>query len=439
MAWGAALGVSERAEGRSMDGTVMGVLHEGHDAFAAAYTGRHPGSSSEALTQAFREGSGPVKLAGVDFLVATTQSHLQPLVLEVNTAPGYGYCTPGQDAQSQAYDRTAELVISWMDPDDPDGVAVLAERAVAGETRAHHRAIERRLGRTVRLLGKNHLATAVVDREGGHSRLTVCGRPISGGLRHLHTEPWRLVPPGTTGGLVNGTEADLQGGRDKVAAACAYSALEKAHAPAGIVLPRPRTWVVNDHRSLDTALRELDRQFAVLKVPDANSGLGVTFCDATAARQRPPFRFPLVVQEVVGPAGVLPSTTGPLHAARVGGLPYAFDLRVIIGYYPSGLAPIMVFARRARDPLSSGPGPNGTAPTSNRLDAMLKTNLLGGTRRAPGFDEDRVLMPDPEGWSALGLSADDLRYTIAVAMLATIAVGRFGTPRLGSEDRHDAP
>jgi hypothetical protein len=75
------------------------------------------------------------------------------------------------------------------------------------------------------------------------------------------------------------------------------------------------------------------------------------------------------------------------------------------------------------------------------LEATLKTNLLGGTPRAPGFDEERVLMPDREGWSAIGLSEEDLRYTIALAMLASIAVGHFGHGRLrlGSPTMEMAP
>ena len=109
------------------------------------------------------------------------------------------------------------------------------------------------------------------------------------------------------------------------------------------------------------------------------------------------------------------------------GRPYAYDLRVVVGGFPGGYRPLMIYARRARRSLDEL-GRFDAADLA-ALDDFMKVNIAvpqpGG-----GFamEEERLVLPDADGFAALGLGVDDYRVAVAESILATAAVDRFGTP-----------
>ncbi|HYW52973.1 MAG TPA: hypothetical protein VE826_03335 [Dongiaceae bacterium] len=418
--------VCARAAGTSVCAEMRAVLASTHDELVAAYAAQHGPAGRAALTELLAGSAAAFFLSGVDLMVIEDGTRRRFVVIEVNSAPGFAYCTPGADAWELAYERTIDLLLGHAPPAAHGGLALLTESKVPVETEGFRRCLERRLGRAIAVLGPAELRAAerFVTERG--TVLAHGGREISGGLRYLHHLPWELLPPSAAGTFVNGTGVDLCGGRDKVAAQLAFERFTAAFGPRGLRVNAPPGSVVRSAEELEAVLARLG-EHVVRKARHGNSGIGVDFLrgDEEDAR-RPPPPYPYLVQEMLLPRGAAVNGAH-LAAATAGGRPYAYDLRVVVGGFPGGYRPLMIYARRARRSLDEL-GRFDAADLA-ALDDFMKVNIAvpqpGG-----GFamEEERLVLPDADGFAALGLGVDDYRVAVAESILATAAVDRFGTP-----------
>lgn len=416
--------VGERAHGRRIDDRFRALLAASPADLAASYCRRRPATSRTALEYVLSKGSGRFALAGADIMVVQENGFRRPLVIEVNAAPGFAYCTPGLDAWEAAYRRTADLVVGRVAEADYGGLALLTESKIPVETVGFQAALTERAGTVVPVLGPDALRSAQQLPEDGAVRVLVGDQALTGGLRYLHRRPWELLPPNAAGSFVNGTDVDLNGGRDKAAAHLAISAFNARNAANGIVVDTPHTEVVRDEAALQEAMGQLEPSWAVLKTRHGNSGDGVYFVPPERDYQ-PCIGFPFVVQETLLPRPLSRSPRALLPLTH-NGKSYVYDLRVVVGSFPTGLAPLMVYARRAT---ASTDDVSGTSHSrSVDLGAILKVNIaVGDTTQGAVLEEERLVLPDTEGWESLGLTEDDYVDAIVQSMLATVAVAQ-GAP-----------
>ena len=93
-------------------------------------------------------------LCGADLMAVEIDGRPEFRVIEVNSAPGFAYCTPGQDAAELAYGPTVEIVLAGVPPEELAGLAFLTESKVPIETTGFAGCFEHALGRLCRCSGR---------------------------------------------------------------------------------------------------------------------------------------------------------------------------------------------------------------------------------------------------------------------------------------------
>lgn len=397
--------VCRRALGCGLAGEVEDLLQRDAASLAALYPAGDGSVDPAALAAFLRAGTRRFRLAGVDLLRVNRAPGW--VVLETNSCPGFAYCTPADDAWEWAYLRTAQLVVAAARRAGHEaGLALLTESKLPCETVGFQAALGHCLGRPVPVLDPGQLRAARRDLAGW---LQVEGRRLSGGLRYLHHRPWEVLPADAPGSFVNGTDVDLAGARDKVAAHRAYQRFNGSR-PTGVPeLSLPRAWIVESEDELPAL-----GSSGVLKRPHGCSGDGITFFSSSSPLERRPGPFPLLVQELIWPAGSREAgaTTQELLADRV------YDLRVVVGCGEQGLFPLMLYARLGQQPFNDRLA--GRALRQALLTNIAVAEPTGGHR----FDYDRLVLPSPQGWETLGLREVDFAAAFVQAALATIAIDR---------------
>jgi hypothetical protein len=95
---------------------------------------------------------------------------------------------------------------------------------------------------------------------------------------------------------------------------------------------------------------------------------------------------------------------------------YVADLRVMICAGPGGFRPLVIYARRARSPLTDRLGETASWD-------MLGTNL-SIKRDDGGWDSDtgRLLLMDRKDFNSIGVGIDELIEAYIQTVLATVAI-----------------
>jgi hypothetical protein len=131
-----------------------------------------------------------------------------------------------------------------------------------------------------------------------------------------------------------------------------------------------------------------------------------------------------IVQDLIGnKEWSSTSKTGQFY--HVGTIPnkknkiYVADIRMMVhyNYETNGMAPIAIYARRAKDPLEE-------KPPKNSWDA-LGTNL--SVKKSDGTwdtDTKRLIICDQGSFNQLGLGVDDLINGYLQAVLSVVAIDR---------------
>jgi hypothetical protein len=417
--------VAPRAYGRRLASEVRDLLHCSPDALVAAYLNVNQQADASALRKLIAEGASDFRMSGVDLMpMRHADGRIHFCVLEINSAPGFAYCTPGVDAWNYAYKPCIAALLDAIPKHEWQAVALLTESKIAVETSGFTLCLQATTGHPHWLIVPPELERAERQRCESGTLLIVDGRPLRGGLRYLHLKPWRWLPPDAQGHFLNGTAIDLRGGRNKVAAQRAFDTFNSEWISHGIKIIMPKSYVVENSDDLERVISILDG-WAVSKIPDGNSGIGIEFFNPAEARYQnwPP--FPFLIQEMLMPPALATAGAPALVGAAIGRERYAFDLRVVIVSTREGYHPLALYGRRARAPLAtvSRRGSDFRAA----LDAVLKVNI--SVPNADGgfhLEMDRLLLADDEGWHAMGLSSTAALEAITQAILATSAVDRYG-------------
>jgi hypothetical protein len=415
--------VVARARGRRVADRFRAVLDSTADELAGAYA-RGDGQAGAAVASLLRGGTREFRLAGVDLMAIDGRDGVDFRVIEVNSAPGFAYCTPAHDVWPLAYQATVRALLEPIPPDDWAGVAVLTESKIPIETAGFARALAAATGHPAWVLDPAALRRAARQPTAGDGvQLVVDGRPLRGGLRYLHDAPWDVLPPRAHGHFLNGTAIDLRGGRDKVQA---HRALVRFADASGFALATPRSCIVGHRDELAAAEAALGR-WIVRKIPDGNSGRGIDLLADELARGRAPRTLPLLVQEMLLPPPLARDGQPALHGVRVAGEHYAADLRVVLLSTAAGVRPCMVYGRRARRSFEAlaRVDPRRWAD-DGALDDYLKVNIAVAAPGGFTLETERLLLADDDGWDAIGLSLDAWRRAVAISALAVIAVDRHG-------------
>jgi hypothetical protein len=384
------------AQGASMAPELRECLHLSPEAIAELYA-RRESIDQGALVRLLRSGARHFRLSGVDLLRTIEAPGF--VVLEANSAPGFGYCTPGRDAWELAYRKAARLVVETVRAGGEGAVALLTEDKLPCETLGYRHALAQAAGAEVPVWGPADLRGAELTAS---RQLRVRGQIVAGGLRYLHTNPWELLPPDTAGVYINGTRVDLAGARDKVAAAHAFQKLNDGRSAGLPRLSFPATHILRGPSM--TAELPGDWAGVVLKPPHLNSGAGLRFFSKIPSAWPASTVFPLVAQAMVRPSRSL------LIDGRV------YDLRMVVGSDASGFFPIMAYARLARRPYDE-------SLEGDALAMALITNISAAAADGSSrFEYERLLIPSTEGWRRLGLSQEDFAVAYVHSVLATLAI-----------------
>src|SRR5262245_32930679 len=127
--------VSARAANRRIAEPFREVLSSSPRALVEAYVSAHPRASSAALDAIVRRGADTFLLSGVDLMpMREIDGRLTFRVLEVNSAPGFAYCTPGHDAWLGAYVPCIEALLTHVADEDLRDIALITESKVPVET-----------------------------------------------------------------------------------------------------------------------------------------------------------------------------------------------------------------------------------------------------------------------------------------------------------------
>jgi len=227
--------------------------------------------------------------------------------------------------------------------------------------------------------------------------------------------------------VYNPVLACLAGGRNKLVASKAYDLFNAEMVNSGLQIHCPDT--VTDVRLAEIPLYVRSMGWhAVVKVPYSNAGQGVYTItskdelDRFMALEHHYDKF--IVQQLVG--NVKWSSVGK-HGTyyHVGTIPnqrsstYVSDLRMMVASTSKGYMPMVIYGRRAQDPLVE----ELTHVTDSW--AMLGTNLsidLGNGQW--GSDTNRLVLMDRKDFNRLGISIDDLIEGYVQTIMSSISIDK---------------
>ncbi len=250
--------------------------------------------------------------------------------------------------------------------------------------------------------------------------------PIRAAFRYVTQRPWNRIPPLTKTALLNPVLACLAGGRNKSLAAVAYDLYNTRLEGSGLRVRTPET-VPNV--GLGGLSLHLDRMggVAMVKVPYANAGQGVYPITTPEALQElvdAEHRYDrFLVQGLIGNVG-WSSLTRDGRLYHVGTVPtqksrlYVADLRFMVGAGPDGFAPLALYSRRARKPLTES-----LEDSPYTAWEMLGTNLSKKLDDGSFTTEpDRLMLVDSRDFNHLGIGLDDLVEAYVQTVLSVLAI-----------------
>lgn len=262
-------------------------------------------------------------------------------------------------------------------------------------------------------------------------------RPIRCAFRYVTQKPWNRIPVQTRTVILNPILACLAGGRNKLMAAKSYEFYNADLAPAGLSIRLPETiWDVG-WGEISLWVKRLGG-LAVIKVPYANAGQGVYTITSEEELERfrehaPRHYERYIVQSLIGNYN-WSSTGAKGRLFHVGTVPnkryqsFVADLRVMVSAGPDGFRPLVIYARRAREPLVD------VLPEGVDSWGMLGTNL-SIKREDGGWDSDtgRLLLMDRKDFNTLGIGLDGLIEAYIQTVLAATAIDRMAVNLTGKK------
>ncbi len=250
-------------------------------------------------------------------------------------------------------------------------------------------------------------------------------KPIRAALRYVTQKPWNRLPIETSTFIYNSTLVCLAGGRNKLLASKAYELFNSSINEQGLAINMPET--IRDVNKVEVPLWvQRFGGYAVIKDPYSNAGQGVY--TITSENELNKFMEvehdydQFIVQSLIGHyewssshskgkyyhVGTMPSKKGEIYVA---------DLRMMVYSTPKGFSPCAIYARRARNPLTSC-----LADSSNSWD-MLGTNLsVKKGENQWDSETQRLLQMDSRDFNRVGIGLDDLIDAFIQTVLSVIAI-----------------
>ncbi len=407
----------------------------GTERIVRRYCHLHPMVDPGALRALLAEQPRHFRWAGSDLLYVTTEDGVRNMVvIETNSCPSGQKSMPLYEETDEQGGYRAMLQSSFLPllkgrrlP--TGGLAVIYDKNLT-EASGYAAAMADLLNEPVHLVEfpdgaeqpRARFSEGVLEVRGS----TGSWQPIRCAFRYVTQRPWQRIPVASKTLVLNPVLACLAGGRNKTVAAKAYEFFNAELSGSGLKIRTPETMWDVSAAEVPLWVRKLGG-LAVVKVPYSNAGQGVytitseAELEAFSAVAQRYDRF--IVQSLIGNynwsshgregrlfhVGTIPNKRGRSFVA---------DLRVMVCAGPDGFRPLVVYARRARQPLLDTIGEHSSWET-------LGTNL--SIRDQDGSwtsDTSRLLLVDRKDFNTLGLGPDDLIEAYIQSVLATLAIDR---------------
>lgn len=423
--------VGQSAMGKSIHKLFYDCLNASTEEIFHAYAASNAFAQKATFKAIFENETKEFWLAGVDLMVTDDGKEKKFNVIEINSAPGFAYCTPGNNAWHQAYEQVVDLLLSRCPSRLKPGLAILTESVIPVETFGFQACLSQKLQLNVPVLSPSDLLNAKTINKANKVYIYHKGKRVTGGIRYIHKNPWDALPPETAGVFLNNTHIDLRGGRNKISAQNAFEAFNKFHVNNGLKLELPDAKTVLSDKDLQQATDYFFNQPVVVKKPFENSGVGVFLfskLDESRAelisRMAPPF----LIQKMLAPSNLFTDKTNLLMVSKEK-QSYAFDLRIILGAFPDGIKALMVYGRHGRLSLEKMIVSKDKQISDLSLSNFLKVNISSVDSKGRNYlDESRLILPDVKGAELLDLEKSDILRAITQAVFALVAVDTFGSP-----------
>ena len=254
-------------------------------------------------------------------------------------------------------------------------------------------------------------------------------------FRYVTQKPWNRIPIQTKTSVLNPVICGLAGGRNKALAAKAYEMSNYSLERYGLRIQTPKTiWDVR-HSEIPLWIENFGGN-AVIKVPYSNAGQGVYTITSESelanfmVQEHKYDRY--IVQSLIGHYKWSSGSNDKDRLFHVGTIPnnkgdiFVSDLRMMVCSGPMGWKPIAMYARRARDPITS------EIPTDSW--SVLGTNLSGKDDKGNWTtDSSRLLLMDERDFNRLGLSLDEIIEAFVQTVLAIQGIDNLADNLLNSK------
>ncbi len=408
-------------------------LNLSNERIVSRYCHLNPRVSEQRLTEILATEPRFFRWSGADLLHVTTETgRRQMVVVETNSCPSGQKSMPPYEEHDESFGYRSNLERAFVPllrgrrlP--PGDLAVLWDKNPM-EASGYAAAMADIFDEPVHLVEFPDRSTAPRVRfDAGVLEIRTASdewRPIRSAFRYVTQRPWNRLPMQTKTAILNPIVACLAGGRNKMVAAKAYEIYNGSLAGVGLTIRTPETMWDVSKREIPLWVQRLGGH-AVIKVPYANAGQGVytittrAELDQFLALEHPYDRF--IVQSLIGNAHWSSlGRSGRLY--HVGTVPnrknqfFVADLRMMVSSGPDGFRPLVIYARRARAPLSER---LGERPSWD----MLGTNL--SIKRPDGgwdSDTDRLMLMDRKDFNNLGIGIDELIEAYIQTVLSTLAI-----------------
>lgn len=422
-------------------------LKMGRERLMDRYLHLHPDVDPKALAEVFAYTPRYFIWGGADLINTTNpKGHREFVLIETNSCPSGQKSMPLVDPEDDygSYGMVVDEVClnQIKSLKKPGAIGVIYDKN-AQENRTYAAVLADKLNQPVYLIPVSSSGSCPYFKVGDDDYLYVQD-PQQGWLklsflfRYVTQKPWTLIPATSKTLVMNHVIICLAGGRNKALAAKAYDFFNGELLGTGLSIKTPETiWEVSKEE-IPLWLKKMGG-YGVIKIPYSNAGQGIY--TITSQQELDHFMATdfhydqFIVQSLIGNyewsslrdseryfhIGTLPNKQGQIFVA---------DLRLVIGYSPSGYKPMSLYSRRSLKPLVKNLEPG--------MDSwpMLGTNLsYKGPLGEWKADTSRLVIMDNREFNRLGLGIDDLIEAFVQTLLAVIAIDKMATNLTGSKGK----
>lgn len=406
------------------------------DQIVARYCSFNPQVSEVSLKKWLSYNTKYFKWAGADLMHVTSSRGKRKMVLiEVNSCPSGQKSMPFLPIES-ASDRYKKFIKNTFLPyiEEAKNIGVLFDKNPM-ENEGYAKAISSLTSQPVYLIPcfedgwqKN------IRTNNSEQKIEILYNKDWIGLdaifKYVTQSPWKRIPFNSKTKIFNPIVACLAGGRNKLVAARAYEIFNAELKQDNLKIDVPKTVLEVNKNEIPLVMKSLGGK-AVIKVPYANAGQGVfTIINEQELEKFLKIDFSyekFIVQELIGSShwSLLAANDELYHVGTVpdkNGDKFVYDLRFMVANNSGGFMPNALYARRARESLSTP-----YDKISNSWD-VLGTNLSKKiSKNEWDTDIERLIVMDSNDFEMLGLGIDRIIESYVQTCLATIAIDKMAT------------